>query len=274
MGYPTLEQYNEAFQQPLRSILSDAELNGGSIATTGLGLPLALCGGFALTYTLKTNKSKYAVRCFHKQSNALENRYQSITKRLKSLKSPYFVDFEFQPNGVKVQGSNYPIVKMAWAEGTTLGQFIEANHKNTLQISNLINSLGSLSAYLESQNIAHGDISPDNVMVSDSGKKLQLIDYDGMFVDEIKTLGSSELGNRNFQHPKRASINFDKSLDRFSFIELTLALQIIKEKPDQWIKTQSDANAFLFNSKSTNLGCFAPTTPRDTPMTISSTPKI
>lgn len=96
MSYPTLEQYNEAFQHP-QLALTDPELKQGIIATTGLGLPLALCGGFALTYTIKSGAKKHAVRCFHKQSNALEKRYISISSRLKSLRSPYFVDFEFQP---------------------------------------------------------------------------------------------------------------------------------------------------------------------------------
>ena len=70
MSYPSLEQYNEAFQHPDFSLI-DPALRKGSIATTGIGLPLALCGGFALTYTLTSGANKFAVRCFHKQSNAL-----------------------------------------------------------------------------------------------------------------------------------------------------------------------------------------------------------
>src|SRR5271167_235657 len=101
MSYPTLEQYNEALQHPNLALV-DPALKRGTIATTGLGLPLALCGGFALTYTISTAGKKYAVRCFHKQSNRLEERYSAISKRLKSLSSPYFLDFEFQQQGVRV----------------------------------------------------------------------------------------------------------------------------------------------------------------------------
>ena len=89
MIYPNLEQYQEALQNPKLALL-DPELKDGSIATTGLGLPLALCGGFALIYSVKARSKKYAVRCFHKQSKNLEARYQAITSRLKFLKSPYF----------------------------------------------------------------------------------------------------------------------------------------------------------------------------------------
>ena len=247
MSYPTLEQYNEAFQHP-QLALTDPELKQGSIATTGLGLPLALCGGFALTYTIKSSAKKHAVRCFHKQSNALEKRYISISSRLKSLQSPYFVDFEFQPQGVRVAGKSFPIVKMAWASGTTLGEFLEQNYRNSSNLLNLRASLRTLAKYLESQDMAHGDIQPGNVMVADAGKKIQLIDYDGVFVEELRSLGSSELGHRNFQHPKRASSSWDASLDRFSFISLDLAIRALASDPELWSKTHSDGDSILFKA--------------------------
>ena len=247
MSYPTLEQYNEVFQHP-QLALTDPELKQGAIVTTALGLPLALCGGFALTYTIKSGAKKHAVRCFHKQSNALEKRYISISSRLKSLRSLYFVDFEFQPQGVRVAGKSFPIVKMAWASGITLGEFLEQNYRNSSNLLNLRESLRSLAEYLQRQGMAHGDIQPGNVMVADAGKKIQLIDYDGMFVEELRPLGSSELGHRNFQHPKRASNSWDPSLDRFSFISLDLAIQALVSDPQLWSRTHSDGDSILFKA--------------------------
>lgn len=247
MSYPTLEQYNEAFQYP-QLALSDSELKQGSIATSGLGLPLALCGGFALTYTMNSGARKYAVRCFHKKSNALEKRYSSISTRLKSLQSPYFVEFEFQPQGVRVSGKLFPIVKMSWASGTTLGEFLEKNYRNSTNLLNLRASLRSLAKYLESQGMAHGDIQPGNVMVADAGKKIQLIDYDGIFIDDLRALGSAELGHRNFQHPKRVSSSWDATLDRFSFIGLDLAIRALASNPEYWLKTHSDGDSILFKA--------------------------
>ena len=119
MPYPSLEQYNQAFQLHSK-LLIDPELKSGSVATTGLGLPLAISGGFALTYTIKSGVKKYAVRCFHRESKALERRYEAISRKISSLRSPYFLDFQFQPQGIKVEGISYPIVKMAWAKGETL----------------------------------------------------------------------------------------------------------------------------------------------------------
>lgn len=248
MPYPSLEQYNQAFQLHSR-LLIDPELKSGSVATTGLGMPLAISGGFALTYTIKSGAKKYAVRCFHRESKALERRYEAISRKISSLRSPYFLDFQFQPQGIKVEGLSYPIVKMAWAKGETLGEFLEVNRRSTQAMAKLSASIESLAAYLEKEKIAHGDFQTGNLMVSDGGATVQLIDYDGMFVDEIKTLGSSELGHVNFQHPRRKTTNpFNHTLDRFSLISLWLALKTLQIDPSIWDKSNSELDAIIFRA--------------------------
>ena len=248
MPYPTLQQYNEALQHPEIALI-DPFLKHGHVKKTGLGLPLALCGGFALTYTISNGSTRYAVRCFQKESTDLERRYQAISEKLGRINSPYFVKFAFQPQGVRVNGNNYPIVKMDWANGKTLGEYLENNYQNETALSALVNSLQKLSSYLESQKIAHGDIQPGNVMVSSNGSlKLQLIDYDGMYIESINHLGSSELGLRNFQHPQRNKHYWDHTLDRFSFIALILALRALQVNPILWKKSQSDSETILFSA--------------------------
>lgn len=247
MAYPSFEQYNNAFNAHDR-LLVDPELQRGTVAKSGMGTPLAISGGFALTYTVRTGAKKYAVRCFHRESKALERRYQAIARRLAQLNSTYFVKFEFQPKGIHVNGSAYPIVKMEWAQGVTFGVFLEDNHGKKGALTNLPDSLLSLSKFLEAKQLAHGDISPDNVMVSGNGA-IQLIDYDGMFVDEIRDIGSSELGNINFQHPERKVKNpFGPTTDRFSLIALTLALKALNEDSTLWDKTSSEINAIVFRA--------------------------
>ena len=35
--------------------------------------------------------------------------------------SPYFVKFDFQAQGIHIRGRRFPVVKMDWVEGETLG---------------------------------------------------------------------------------------------------------------------------------------------------------
>jgi len=248
MVYPSFEQYNNAFTAH-QQLLSDPELQKGIVTTTGLGTPLAISGGFALTYTIKAGPKKYAVRCFHREAPGLERRYQAIARRLAQLNSSYFLGFQFQPQGIRVDGAAYPIVKMAWAQGVTLGEFLEDNHGKKGALANLPNSLLALSQFLETERVAHGDIQTGNMMVSGTASAIQLIDYDGMFVEDIRDLGSAELGHINFQHPDRKSKNpFGPTMDRFSLIALWLALKALNEEPGLWDKTHSEMDAIVFRA--------------------------
>lgn len=246
MLYPTFQQYDEALQSP-GLVLLDPELKSGVVKKNGLGLPLALCGGFALTYTLSNGGKKYAVRCFHKKSNALELRYNAISRKLHSSSSDYFLDFEFQPKGIRVNNDHFPVVKMAWGTGEELGVFIENNFYQKSAIQNLKKSFLSLSSFLLKNEIAHGDIQSGNVLISNSALKLQLIDYDGMFVDEIKYLGNAECGHKNFQHPRRIS-QFDKYLDRFSLISVYLSLHALEQDKGLWAKSKPDGESIIFKA--------------------------
>lgn len=247
MAYPTIEQYQEALQHPSTAFI-DPHLAKGKIRASGLGTPLVASGGFALTYGLEISSKKYAVRCFHREAKGLENRYSAISKKIQNLKSEYFVEFEYQNKGVRIAKNEWPIVKMAWASGETLGEFVEKNYRDKLKLTNLISSLTALAKYLENSGIAHGDIQDGNLMVADSGKRLQLIDYDGMFVPELAALGSAELGHRDYQHPKRDNTVYDAHLDRFSFIAIVLALRALIEKQDVWQLSQSGAGVIVFKA--------------------------
>ena len=248
MAYPSLEQYTQAFQLHSK-LLTDPELKAGKITTTGMGMPLAISGGFALTYTITSGTKKFAVRCFHKESKALERRYIAISKRIAALNSPYFLEFQFQPQGIKVDGVGYPIVKMAWAKGETLGQFLDTNRSNASALSKLSDSIFALAAFLEKEQIAHGDLQPGNLMVSAGGAVVQLIDYDGMYVEDIKDVGSSELGHANFQHPQRKLTNpYSPKIDRFSLISLTVALKALRLDHTLWNKTKSEEDVILFRA--------------------------
>ena len=245
MAVPNITQYLEAFQAHSR-LLTDPELQKGTVSKNGNGLPLTQCGGVALTFTVLVNSKKFAVKCFHKETNSLAKRYAAISRKLKLLQSKYFVGFNFLEQGIRIDGKCYPIVKMDWAKGETFADFLEKNLNNKIALKNLETSLKELAIFLKSEKISHGDFHAENLMVSENGKSIQLIDYDGMFLEELKSLGCSEFGQINFQHPMRkVNKTFDETLDNFALILLTLALRAIQEKPDLYLITKSSQEGIL-----------------------------
>ena len=248
---PNLSDYMQTFQNP-GLFLSDRELASCTCPKDQQGQPEVQSGGFALTFRLVSATKKWAVRCFHREVKDRDRRYTAISAMLNQptmKQSGYFVDFSYQAKGVTVKGQWYPIVKMAWAHGETLGRFLESNYNNRQAMLNLRKSLQSLYQFLSANHVAHGDIQPGNLMVSNNGQKVQLIDYDGMFVPGMQDLSASETGVPNFQHPCRQKENpWNEKLDRFPFIVLDIALAVLAEKPEYWTKTKSSDEKVLFET--------------------------
>jgi hypothetical protein len=227
--------------------LTDQFLKEGTVKSNSLG-PQVFSGNFAYAYEVTSRyRVKYAVRCFRYFSKDREERYIGISKFLKQLRSYYFVDFEYQPEGIIIHGIKYPIVKMAWVDGDLLGQFIADNYSNRRRLKNLITSLIALARFIEQHNFAHGDIQPGNIIVNNDGKDLRLIDYDGMYVKDIHELGNCECGTPNFQHPQRGNA-WSAKLDRFAFISLYVALNALAERYSLWEELSCDTESILFVS--------------------------
>ena len=224
MSYPQITDFQDAVQNP-GSAFSDPQLQRGSVKENGLGLPIALSGGFALTYTVENSGKKFAVRCFHREVPEAQNRYSAISQKLRALNSSYFVNFDFQPQGVRIRGKGYPIVKMDWVEGNTLGVHLDQFASRSAALTSLRMQFQRLQEYLEKNGIAHGDIQNDNVMVV--GNDLRLIDYDGVFVHGMTEGRGAEVGHKHFQHPSRRASDFGPKMDRFSFILIDVSLQAL-----------------------------------------------
>ena len=236
-----MDQYNDAVQHP-NTAFSDTSLKSAKIAVNGMGLPVALGGGFALTYTATASGKKYAIRCFHKEAKGLEARYGDVAKALKGLSTSYFIGFEYQPTGVMVNGAKYPIVKMDWVEGDTLGSYLEDNYKDKGKLAWLAGEFDKLEQFLRSKGIAHGDLQNGNVLV---GNGVKLIDYDGLYVPAMLKGQGTELGHKHFQHPKRTSADFGPDMDRFSFIVIDLSLRALMHDPKLFAKHSNGENIIL-----------------------------
>ncbi len=186
------------------------------------------------------------MRCFTTPARDDERhaRYQAIAARLAGLPD-VFVPFRYHEQGIRVLGRWYPIVAMRWASGETLGRFVETHAQDASALRALARSLGDLLTQLEAQGIAHGDWQHDNLLVSDNGRRVTLVDYDGVYVPELEGGVSPEIGHANYQHPQRTSAHFGVGLDRFAHLVMQTALLALCRDPALWSR-YSDGESLLF----------------------------
>lgn len=134
-------------------------------------------------------------------------RYQEISDYLSSfsmdeLSQQWKMEFEYLPQGVKVDEFWYPALKMEWVEGETLLQWLEANYQDRKSIRAAIGRFKDLMRELATAGVAHGDLQHGNILVAPDGT-LRLVDYDGLYVPALSGMPGAESGHRNYQSPLR-----------------------------------------------------------------------
>lgn len=242
MPWPSPQDYAEAIQSPLSS-LSDPELQRGQVQLNALGLPRCLSGAFATVFCMECSGKKVAVRCFLSNIKEQEERYAEISKFVLTDDLPYTVGFEYQKEGIQVRGEWYPILKMEWVEGETLGNYLEKVKESDI-FGMLAGYFKQMTLELRRAGISHGDLQHDNIMIHEL--ELRLVDYDGMFVPSLAGRAASELGHRNYQHPARESSFFNSSLDNFSAWIIWVSLKCLAHDPSLWKRMDAGGDCLLF----------------------------
>jgi hypothetical protein len=240
---PRGDEYNGAVQNPK---VAFSDLKSSSVEETPLGLPKPYSGGFTITYKLSNNKSGWAVRCFHRDIQDLQRRYQAIGDFFRKTPSKYFVEAKYLAEGIKVNGKGYPIIKMLWLDGEPLNIYLTKNYNQRKKVDEILSDFINLIDELDRLGIAHGDLQHGNIIIKND--KLFLIDYDGMYFPELASLQTNEIGHINYQHPQRSASDFNPRIDRFSSIVIYIGLKAISLKPNLWKKYDNGEN-ILFRSQ-------------------------
>jgi hypothetical protein len=246
VSWPTPQDYNEALQNPKLSF-SDPELAAGKPALTPLGLPKPMTGAFASVYRMHCKNRDWAVRCFLRNFPDQHDRYNKIEEHIIAAKLPFTVGFDYVEDGLLLQGTRYPILKMEWAEGQHLDQFIAHNLHNPKLIGETAEAWKEMLGKLREGGIAHGDLQHGNVLVDN--KNFELVDYDGMYVPALAGMESNELGHRNYQHPGRTKDHFGLYLDNFPGWLIYVCLKILSIDPSLWRDLQGGDECLLFRQQ-------------------------
>lgn len=95
---------------------------------------------------------------------------------------------------------------------------------------------------------AHGDIKPDNVIVTPTGE-MQLIDHDATWRPGFSDQDAEEIGTPTYSHPQRDGRRFDKHIDDFSLALLSTMLAALAIKRD-YFEPHIMSDGSLFNPRS------------------------
>jgi serine/threonine protein kinase len=244
MKLPAPDQYREAMFNP-RLAFVDPDLKFAECEKDHWDLPKIMTGGFAAIFHLHRGNSQWAVRCFYKDIPELRRRYDAIGQFLTKYADGVFVSASLLRDGILVQGQRYPIIKMTWIDGDPLNLYIERNISKRQTISWLPDAFLELTKKLQNLGIAHGDLQHGNIMVTDHS--LKLIDYDGLYLPQLRGLRNNQQGHPNYQLPLRGD-EYGPEIDRFSEIVIHTALRAVVGSPSLWKKYSNGENLLFKQS--------------------------
>lgn len=245
MIYPTISEYIEAIKYAednfatltnLRPVLDDD------------GNPIMSSGNFAVVFKMKDEQTgkMYAVKCFLREQEGRDEAYKLISEELynnyvespASDKPSFLVDINYIDKELFVHSSNtndtdFPALIMDWVEGETLDKYILNNKYDGYKLACLVYNFYELSNWLLAQPFAHGDLKPDNIIVTHEGN-LVLIDYDGMYVPKMFGQEPRESGSPNYRLPFtiNAIRSFNNHIDDFAIVHILLSLKVYSLWPN------------------------------------------
>ena len=244
-NWPTAGEFVEALFAP-RYCFEDPILKSGTVSTNRLSLPLVWSGQFAVVSQVKSSGKLYAVRCFTRPVVEQRERYTALHNAFMTNGKPEsFLDFEYLQKGILVNSNWYPIVKMSWANGQTLDQYVDTlvNRKDKAGLLSLSEAWFNVVCELRSYKIAHNDFQHENILV-DNGR-IHLVDYDGMFVPSLSGRNCIEAGIPHYQHPRRSLRDFNENIDNFPALVIYLSLRALAVDLSLWGKYHQDRRLIL-----------------------------
>ncbi|HEY3964026.1 MAG TPA: SUMF1/EgtB/PvdO family nonheme iron enzyme [Planctomycetaceae bacterium] len=253
--WPDQLDYFEAVQAP-EHCFADPDLRCARVTMDDLGMPRPWSGNFASVYQFQAadGQRTWAVKCFKHHVPDLNVRYQEISRCLRRADMPLTVVFDYLEQGIQVRGEWFPIVKMDWVEGRTLRQFVTDHLAEPHILRRLFDLWLKVETWLESAELAHGDLQHGNVLLVSAAQKnfaeLKLVDYDGLWIPGLAGYPSHECGHSAYQHPRREPDQaYNPQIDRFPLLVIACALRCLSRPEAQALWQRYDNGDNLLFSK-------------------------
>ena len=230
MNYPLISEYIDAIKNAEDNF---NELTNLRPVYTDEGEITMSSGNFAVVFKMKDESSGklYAVKCFLREQEGRDIAYQQITDELEYASSTYLCSIKYLPKELFVDSTvssdtEFPVLLMDWVEGVTLDKYVHQHISDKYALQLITYQFCRMAAWLMSQPFAHGDLKPDNILVTEDGA-LVLVDYDGMYVPAMQGQKARELGSPDYRHPMRTEDCFNEHIDDFPLALIGMSLKAI-----------------------------------------------
>lgn len=214
------------------------------VVRPGWGVPSPAKGSNAAVFKATIDGESQALRFFTRHVSSAE-RYRALHDHFAAndlaatVAMPRWID-----DGITVNGTTWPVVRMQWVEGHTLNLHVDklVTAGDTGSLAALARSWRDLVSRLQHSDFAHGDLQHGNVLVN-SGGTLRLVDFDCSWIARFPAdWAPNETGHRNYQPASRP---WGRWMDTFSGLVIYLSLLALSKNPSPWRELNTEENLLL-----------------------------
>lgn len=237
----TLRQYLLTLSDPEGLLRT---LAGAEVCRDARGALLYAAGNSAAVFRIRHRGQIRALRC-----------YLRPMRHLREIYGERLLERELYLYDSSGAGTWVDVVVGDWIEGETLLEAAEhaAAERDTQRLEALAAAFDALAAPLVSDDRAHGDLKPENIIVDAQGA-LRLIDFDAAYLPEFAGEQSPELGTAAYQHPARTAADFNERLDDYPAALISTALHALALDPTLR-ERYPETDGLLFTPREILRGC-------------------
>ena len=140
------------------------------------GNPIMSSGNFAIVFKMQDKQTGklHAVKCFLREQEGREESYKLIASELEYVSSTFLTPIQYLEKEIFVdttqgEDTEFPVLLMDWVEGLTLDKYIRNNIHDPYKLALITYQFCRMGSWLLSQEFAHGDLKPDNIIVREDG---------------------------------------------------------------------------------------------------------
>lgn len=237
----TLRQYLLTLSDPEGLLRT---LAGAEVCRDARGALLYAAGNSAAVFRIRHRGQIRALRC-----------YLRPMRHLREIYGERLLERELYLYDSSGAGTWVDVVVGDWIEGETLLEAAEhaAAERDTQRLEALAAAFDALAAPLVSDDRAHGDLKPENIIFDAQGA-LRLIDFDAAYLPEFAGEQSPELGTAAYQHPARTAADFNERLDDYPAALISTALHALALDPTLR-ERYPETDGLLFTPREILRGC-------------------
>ena len=258
VGFPTRRDYETALRNHTKSFVWD-RLKGAIPQSSPSGMSYFWgAGAFAIVSKVLIGEEEWALRLPIGPQEGVHERSLAIAEEVANG-NPLFVPFEYSLDAIEVpvgSGQIRPVTLMGWVKGLTVRDFVIENctQNNSEALKRLRDAFTNLARDLKKYGVVHGDLSPDNILVSEENSeiKLQLVDYDSVLIERFGDIPTS-VGRTQMRHPGSPR-QPDSNSDQFPLLIYYSVLSALIVNPKLGVSPDNYDQKFLVDSQTLGAG--------------------